>query len=381
MKIVQFCSSVSDTLFWRRMLQELTNLGWQAQEMSAMTNEDYRNNTGRFVALRRRWKMYPGFAVKLIRAGRSTRRVAIRVVTTNPFFGPWLASRTSRGSTPTINLLYDLFPDAMEVAGVLGEDSLLSRSMAFLTRSAFKSCEATVFLGGRLRAFAECKYGPARNACVIPVGADGDPFKQHSPVPISDGQPTRFLYCGKMGRMHDTESLANLMSSAAFGRSGHRMQWVFSASGTGYQKLCKILTPLHNDSLRLGKSLDDAAWIDSMRKAHVAVVTMREGAENVVMPSKTYSAMVAGQAVLAICPSNSDLADLVKTHNCGWVVEPGDVESLTATVEQILSHPSLLQEKRENAFREGHRHYDMAAIALRWHQLLRERLCEAESPH
>jgi len=40
---------------------------------------------------------------------------------------------------------------------------------------------------------------------------------------------------------------------------------------------------------------------------------MAPGAEQVVMPSKTYSAMMAGQAVLAIAPEESDLVDLIKT--------------------------------------------------------------------
>jgi len=35
------------------------------------------------------------------------------------------------------------------------------------------------------------------------------------------------------------------------------------------------------------------------------------------MPSKTYSAMMAGQAVLAIAPEDSDLVDLVKVADCG----------------------------------------------------------------
>ena len=41
------------------------------------------------------------------------------------------------------------------------------------------------------------------------------------------------------------------------------------------------------------------SWV---RAEEVAMVTMISGAENVVLPSKTYSAMAAGQAILAIAP-------------------------------------------------------------------------------
>jgi len=62
-----------------------------------------------------------------------------------------------------------------------------------------------------------------------------------------------------------------------------------------------------------------------------------EQVEQVVMPSKTYSAMMAGQAVLAIAPGESDLVDLIKTAGCGWCVEPGDVDGLAVAVEAIRS--------------------------------------------
>jgi len=53
---------------------------------------------------------------------------------------------------------------------------------------------------------------------------------------------------------------------------------------------------------------------------------MTPGAEQVVMPSKTYSAMMVGQAILAIALVESDLVDLIKTAGCGWCVEPGGLK-------------------------------------------------------
>ena len=42
-----------------------------------------------------------------------------------------------------------------------------------------------------------------------------------------------------------------------------------------------------------------------------------------MMPSKNYSALVPGQAVLAACADDSDLEDLIREHECGWVVASG----------------------------------------------------------
>lgn len=91
-----------------------------------------------------------------------------------------------------------------------------------------------------------------------------------------------------------------------------------------------------------------------MESADVALVTMSPGSETVVMPSKTYSAMMAGQAILAIAPENSDLVDLIKTVDCGWWLEPGDVAGIEAALKVIDSDPELLLYKRENAFNYAH---------------------------
>jgi glycosyltransferase involved in cell wall biosynthesis len=109
-----------------------------------------------------------------------------------------------------------------------------------------------------------------------------------------------------------------------------------------------------------------------MQDADVALITVGVGAERVVMPSKTYSAMVAGQAILAICPRHSDLADLIVAHDCGWVIEPGDVDGLRRVLRQIGGNADDLLAKRERSFRAGHEFYDMKPVAKAWLELFRE---------
>ena len=107
-----------------------------------------------------------------------------------------------------------------------------------------------------------------------------------------------------------------------------------------------------------------------MVESHVALITVSLGADKVVMPSKTYSALLAGQAILAIAPPDSDLADLVRQHGCGWVVAPGDVAGLRAVLENIAADHADVQAKRERAFVAGHRYYDMKPITAQWEELI-----------
>jgi glycosyltransferase involved in cell wall biosynthesis len=100
------------------------------------------------------------------------------------------------------------------------------------------------------------------------------------------------------------------------------------------------------------------------------MVTLKRGAEGLVMPSKTYSAMAAGQAVLAICPRASDLADTVLASDAGWVVEPGDTAGLRALLDRLSQRPDEVLRKRRNAFAAGHQQFDQSVLALQWADLL-----------
>jgi glycosyltransferase involved in cell wall biosynthesis len=126
-------------------------------------------------------------------------------------------------------------------------------------------------------------------------------------------------------------------------------------------------------SVFFGDTLPESQWIEAMTGADVALVTMKPGAEGVVMPSKTYSAMVAGQAILAVCPADSDLAATVLRHDAGWVIEPGDVTGLRNALDAAVARPEAVLEKRMNAFRAGHGQYDQSVIAPQWVALLTSR--------
>ncbi len=270
----------------------------------------------------------------------------------------------------TLNLLYDLYPEALLQAGLVGPGSWLARRCAATTRYALRECAATIYLGARLREYADVKYGPARRSVVIPVGADGSPFRHLGPTPLSRAQPPRILYCGQMGAMHDSGTVSTVL-----GRGDQPpVEWAFHATGGGYARL----RAAHGsrEGIIWGEALSDEAWPAEMTRAQVGLVTVARGAERVVMPSKTYSALVAGQAILAVCPRESDLADLVHRHDCGWVVEPGDSDGLAAAIGAIATDPDGLWSRRKNAFEAGHRHYDMAPIALQWLDLFRELIPE-----
>lgn len=349
-------------------MRELRVLGLAAEHRFEVTEPSYRSAAGVLARGRLRWGSYVSYPRNLaLRLRRSDVPDAV-VVCTNTFYAPAVALRAAaRRRVPVVSWIFDLFPDVLVAGGKIRAGGMLDRSLGRLTRSVFRGAAANVFLGERLRRYAEARYGEGQRSLVIPVGADGTALAHSVPASRTPGDPLGILYCGNLGRMHETATLADLMREP--GIAGWRME--FRGHGAGFRDLASVAARSGlGDRVLFGGSLADSVWATTMQAADIALVTMKPGAEGLVIPSKTYSAMVAGQAVLAICPLESDLADTIRADDAGWVVAPGDVAGLRAVLATAVARPDEVLAKRRNAFRAGRERYDQKVLAARWVELL-----------
>jgi len=366
--MVEFWSSVEYATFQLGLVRELEAAGWQARHRFQVPQAEYwnaRSNLARWWLRTRSYALYPAhLAVSVARAPGGT----IEVVSSNSFFAPLVAElATSRSPKPVVHWVFDLFPDVLLLAGKLRAGSPSEFLLRQVVRSTFHRAAANVFLGERLLAYAESKFGPIPDSVVIPVGCDARPFALCPPTSRERGVPVRALYCGNLGRMHDVATLAQALEAGM--RKG--IEFEFRGNGAGFRALADLVSEAQlGAKVRLGGNLPEDEWIGAMRAADLALVTMKPGAEGLVMPSKTYSALAAGQAVLAVCPVTSDLAATVRTHDCGWVIEPGDVDGLLRVFEDVVQNPSELFRRRSNAWRAGQEVYDQRVLAKSWMILL-----------
>lgn len=365
---VEFWSSVELGTFARGLMRELRALGIRADHRFAVTEAAYRGaktDVGRAAV---RWRSYASYPLRLARRLRRTDAPDIVVVCTNTFYAPVVAVHAAGTRIPVVNWVFDLFPDVLVESGKIAGGGLPERPLAALTRHTFDRAAANIFLGEQLRAYAEHRYGASGRSLVIPIGADSQAIDAAPPSIRAEGAPARMLYCGNLGHMHDTETVTPLLSDP--GPAGWTLE--FRGHGAGFRKLSAAMpAAAAGTRISFGDSLPDDDWARVMRASDVALVTMKPGAESLVMPSKTYSAMMAGQAVLAICPPSSDLAQTVRDVDAGWVVTPGDTAALRAILNGLALRPDELLAKRRNAYHAARRHYDQAALAARWAELLR----------
>jgi len=365
----KFWTSTEYGGFMEALMRELGSLGIDAEQKFNLSEAAYRaaqSPLERFILRIRQYIIYPvqivfNLSIDALR-GRSGKPI---VVATNTFFAPLLATFFNRR---VIHLVYDLFPEAMIHSGKWTEGQIKVRFFRWIVRLALKRSAMNVFLGQRLKDYVESIHGNLTNSLIIPVGADSRAFEE---FPEIIDPKIKILYCGNFGNMHDSDTLFEYLKQD----SPEGIEFVFHCSGPkrklletfrDSQRLTSSESSSYGDQLMVADGLAYQDWINAMQSAQVALVTMSEGSEEVVMPSKTYSAMMAGQAILAIAPEASDLVDLIKQTGCGWWAKPGDVEGLRDCVYEIIHDQEALISRRKNAFKAAHESYGQDQLAKQW---------------
>jgi glycosyltransferase involved in cell wall biosynthesis len=404
MQKVNFWSSTEYSGFLAGLLRELEKKGFQARQRYQISEAAYRTAKSLPARLFLRFRQYVVYPLQLCLAlilqrlkqarektdgSQQWSAADITVVTSNTFYAPLLATIFH---SQVVHLVYDLFPEALIHSGKWREGSLKVRMVRWITRQTLRRSKINVFLGEQLKAYVIDTYGPLQNAVVIPVGADQTLFTRE---PQATHKVPTLLYCGNFGHMHDSGTLfsywqqvlidqqqepdkhtdltSHNMNSAADPKLEatlpQHVNWHFCCTGPKRSQLESAINKLPaavRHHLTLESGLSKAAWVAAMESAEVALVTMTNGAETVVMPSKTYSAMMAGQAILAIAPERSDLVDLVKTADCGWWVEPDDVKGLSSIIGEIAQNSQDLLQKRLRAYHYAHRYLGQDALVSSW---------------
>ncbi len=348
--------------------------------VSSLSPERWRNamRGSQFERARTRLVGYVGFPLRAVRTAAEAPRAEVFVASTNPFFLPavMVATRCLHGKRVVV-LVYDLFPEALIAAGVLTEASVSSRLMREVNRYSLQRADGVVFIGKHMAARVKSLYGEPKKSCVIETGAVGSEFRGDSArepesKSLSDFCEGKLVlsYVGNMGHVHDWLTLAEGIEPLLLELP--HLVVVIAASGANVRKLQERWAAIPSDRVRFEGPLGDRDWIWLTARTDIALVTLKETAKHTSIPSKAFSAMAAGSALLAVAPEGSDLREVCEESGGGIVVSPGDSLGLTQQLRILFQNAELLEQLKRRASTAFSQHYEMSVLAHRWADFLEE---------
>lgn len=274
------------------------------------------------------------------------------LVVSNPPMGPFVTALVSTiRNIPFHILVFDLYPEALQQAGMTRDGSWIYRLWQRNNRWTFSKARGLITLSESMKN-AVVKYCDPQKVRINFNWADIEYVKPIdkaiNPFIATHHLAGKFvvMYAGNMGLTHDLESL---IGAARFLSANKNICFVLIGDG-GKRKKLELLTQQANlDNVLFLPYQSPEQFPLAMAAADIGIITLGTGAEGISVPSKTYVNMAAGLAIIAISPPDSELNRIVEHYSIGYVVEPGEPEKIGEHIRTLASNPELLHKFRSNS--------------------------------
>lgn len=310
---------------------------------------------------------------RLLRAGRDR----VLLIVTNPPMLPlvgWVLKKLRRQRY--VCLVNDLYPEIAVRLGYLRSDGWAARLWGRMNRSIYQSADRIVVLERRMADRIAQVIGETNTPSRIEV-IHNWPYPDFiRPVPKEDNWFSKrhglngnlvVLCSGNMGMSHDLETLVEAARRLANRKD---IQFLFIGEGGKRQRVADLVrqSSLANVLMLPYQPREHLPY--SLTCGDVAAVTLVRGAEGLCMPSKLYTALAAGQGILAVVGEESEVGEIIEEHRCGFRVDPGDVDGIVAALLRWLQEPASLEEMKRNARRCYEQRFTKRRAVQRYYTIL-----------
>lgn len=301
-------------------------------------------------------------------AALEPRRADYLLVESPPLFlgmsAAWL-SRVQRARL--IVNVSDLWPESAVRLGVVREGSLVHRASASLERWCYRrawmitgqSREIVADIAGRM---------PGRRTYHLSNGVEVDEFgPEHAARAAREALTSNgeggclALYAGLHGI---AQGLPQLLAAASMLQGDPApLDIALIGDGPVKQNLEREAAARGLRRVRFLDARPPNALPPLLASADILLVPLGMSIPGAV-PSKLYEAMASGRAVVLV--ANGEAATIVREHDAGLVVEPGDVAGLAAALRTLRDDPTRRRTLGENGRRAAVQFFDRRGIAARF---------------
>lgn len=293
----------------------------------------------------------------LWRLMRADRRSVLLIVTNPPILPlvGWVLKKL-RGQRYVI-LVNDIYPDIAVRLGYLRPDGWAARLWTRLNRWIYQNADRIVALERRMAERIAATVGETAVHPRIEVIHNWPYPDSLLPVPKEDNWFSRqhgldgkliVAYAGNMGMYHDLETLLGAARQLA---DREEILFLFIGDGGKRQKVADLVRQWGLPNVRMLPYQPREHLLYSLTCGDVAAVTLARGAEGLCMPSRLYTALAAGQGILAVVDRESEVGEIIEAYRCGHRVDPGDVDGVVAALRRWVQEPESLEAMKRNARR------------------------------
>jgi glycosyltransferase involved in cell wall biosynthesis len=286
---------------------------------------------------------------RLVRTRRSD---DIVLTLSNPPILPlaaWAAKRI-RGFSYAY-LIYDMYPDMPVGLGFLDEDSAVAWAWERLIRLVYRDADLIVVLGGSMerRLTNKISHDPAFDPDKIEIIPNWEDGSFIAPLPKSENsfaqeqglvEPFTLLYSGNIGRFHELRTAIDALGLLE-DRGRNDIKLVIIGEGARKAEHQRYVEREQIQLVRFLPFQPMERLPETLTACDASLVGIVPEVEGMCVSSKLYSALAAGRPILAVVGEGDEVARVVREHECGAYIPPGDAEQAAQTLASWADQPAL----------------------------------------
>lgn len=293
-------------------------------------------------------------SVQQIRYGLKEKNIdLIFAGSTPPFQGLICAFLKKKKKIPFVYNCQDIFPDSMVSAKLTTDKSVIFKIGSKISQVIYRNADKIIVISNSMKENL-VKKGVNKDKIEIvpnwidekviyPIEKDKNTLIEKLKIPQKE---FTVVYAGNLGY---AQSIETILDAAEMLKEDDRIGIVIFGDGVLKENVKAMIKDkrLDNVSLYPLQPYEDVSKVYSLGDA--CIVSCKKGTSANAMPSKTWSIMGCGKAVLASFDKNSELHDMLKQYNCGMFSESDNPEELKNNIIKLCNDKDLCREQGENS--------------------------------
>lgn len=153
------------------------------------------------------------------------------------------------------------------------------------------------------------------------------------------------LYSGNMGVNHNLEVIID----AAKRLASDSFSFVFIGEGVKKNHLVEKVKQLGLKNVKFFEYQPYDLLPYTMTSSDVLIISQDKGLDGLCVSSKFYSALAAGRPIIALVGPTTEIARVVHSSSCGFVISDYDPEKIARRIIELRDHPEECKKMGENA--------------------------------
>jgi len=306
----------------------------------------------------------------------TSRKDTVYLYTTNPPFLAIIGALTSLVRNHAyVMLLHDAYPHMAVWVGTIRRRGIAERVWHFVNRLCYGRAKQSIVLCTKARELVSEEYGvPAERIHVIPNWADGNELtrrpKPQSSFATKHDLQDKFvvLYSGNIGLYYEFETILD----AAERLVDEPFRLVIVGGGGKKAWIADQIEQRELTNTMLLNYVPFPELPDSLSAADASLVSIAEGIEGISFPSKLYTSLAVGRAIVALSEADSELRELIEQHRVGLWCELGDSDRMEQNIRAMMADPARCDRMGERARRLFERAFTKERCAERYAGVLEQ---------